>query len=131
MWQAPYRPRESEISQSYNDGLVDIYSQHDTAAPGYLPKVQLQKVGTLAFEEQRVGIQRYYSGKQNQIQIEKVLRVPRGFLVTNQMVARIRGQKLQYYIEQVQKVPDIYPPSLDLSLKKVAQVLKVEGEDEP
>lgn len=131
MWQAPYRPRESEISQSYNDGLVDIYKQDDTAKPGYSPKTQLQKVGTLAFDEQRVGIQRYYSGKQNQIQIEKVLRVPRGFLVTNQMVARIRGQKLQYYIEQVQKVPDIYPPSLDLSLKKVAQVLKVEGEDEP
>lgn len=131
MWQAPYRPRESEISQSYNDGLVDIYSQHDTAAPGYLPKVQLQKVGTLAFEERRVGIQRYYSGKQNQIQIEKVLRVPRGFLVTNQMVARIRGQGLQYSIEQVQNVEGVYPLSWDLTLTKVAQVLKVEGEDEP
>lgn len=131
MWKAPYRPRESEISQSYNDGLVDIYQPADVAPPGYAPKIVLQRVGYLAFAELRLGIQRYYAAKQNQIQVEKVLRVQKGFPVTSQMVAVIRGQELQYAIEQVQVADGIYPPSLDLTLTKVAQILPVEGEDEP
>lgn len=127
MWRAPYRPRENDISQSYNDGLVDIYSQTDGAQPGYAPKPALTLVGTLAFAELRLGLQRYYSGRQNQVQIEKVIRVQRGFPVTSQMVAVIRGSGTQYRIDMVQTAEGVYPPSWDLTLAKVAQVLPLEG----
>lgn len=130
MWRAPYRPRESEISQSYNDGLVDIYRQTDSAAPGYAPNPVLTPVGTLAFAELRLGIQRYYSGRQNQVQIEKVIRVQRGFPVTSQMVAVIRGTGTQYRIDLVQTAEDVYPASWDLTLAKVAQVLPLKGDGE-
>ena len=106
MWRAPCRPRENDISQSYNDGLVDLYRQTDGAQPGRSPRPVLSKVGTLAFAEQRLGLQRYYAGKQNQVQIERVIRVPRGFPVTSQMAAVIRGAKMQYRIDLVQSVPD-------------------------
>lgn len=128
MWKAPYRPRENDISQSYNDGLVDLYRQTDGAQPGRSPRPVLSKVGTLAFAEQRLGLQRYYAGKQNQVQVERVIRVPRGFPITSQMAAVIRGAKMQYRIDLVQSVPDVYPPSYDLTLAKVAQVLPVEGD---
>lgn len=37
-WKAPYRPRrDSEITQTYSDGLVKVYAVADTAAPGYKP----------------------------------------------------------------------------------------------
>lgn len=130
MWKAPFRPRESEISQSYNDGLVDVYRQTDAAKPGYAPQPTLELVVTLAFEFQRVGLQRYYAALQNQIQIEHVIRVQKGAVPLNtQMVAIIRGQNGQYQINMIQGVPDVYPPSLDLTLSRVAQILTVEEVD--
>lgn len=128
MWRAPYRPRENDISQSYNDGLVDLYRQTDGAQSGRAPRPVLSKAGTLAFAEQRLGLQRYYAGKQNQVQVERVIRVPRGFPVTSQMAAVFRGTTTQYRVDLVQSVPDVYPPSYDLTLAKVAQVLPVEGD---
>lgn len=128
MWKAPYRPRQSEISQNFNDGLLDIYTVTDGAFPGYQPKDVLTKKGTLPFEEQRVGLQRYYNAKQDQIEVEKVLRVPRGFPVNSQDVAIIRGTDTQYHIDLVQKVDDVYPPCWDLTLSKITQGLPVSGE---
>lgn len=127
MWRQPYRPRENSISHSYNDGLVDIYRQTDSAKPGYAPRPALHLVGTLAYSELRLGIQRYYAGRQNQLQIEKVLRVQQGFLITSQMVAVIRGDPIQYRIDLVQRAEDVYPASWDLTLTRVTQVLPVEG----
>lgn len=131
MWKAPYRPREESISQSYNDGLVDIYRVEDSAEPGYQPKPKLIKKGYLAFAELSVGIQRDYLAKQNQIQVEKVLRVPQGFAVDNQDVAVIRGCDAQYSIERATKAKDVYPPSYDLTLVRVAQSLPVLGGETP
>lgn len=126
MWKAPYRPRNNDISQPFSDGIVKIYRQIDTARPGYAPKPSTIFVASLAFEEQRVGIQRYYEGKQNQIQVEKVLRVPRGVEVSNQDVAVVVGTTTQYRIDLVQTVDGVYPPSLDLTLTKIAQTLPLE-----
>lgn len=128
MWKAPFRPREESISQSYNDGLVDIYAvTSDKAQPGYQPRPDLTLKGTLAFEEQRVGIQRRYSAQQNQVQIERVLRVPRGFLITSQDVAIVRGNDRQYRIDFLQSTQGVYPPSWDLTLAKVEQKFEIRG----
>lgn len=119
MRQAPYRPKD-EISQSYNDGIVDICTVTDKAEPGYLPRPVLSKLCTLRYAEQRLGISRYYSAKQNQIQVERVLRVPRAAPVTNQCVA-ITEDGAKYGIDLVQAVKDVYPPSLDLTLVQYTQ----------
>lgn len=128
MWKAPYRPRQSEISQSYNDGVVTIYGETDTAKPGYQPKPELKMKGVLHFCELRLGLQRFYAGKQNQINIERVLRVPRGFVINSQDVAIITGCPQQYRIDLVQTVENVYPASLDLTLFKITQQIQMPEE---
>ena len=118
-WRAPYRP-DSEVTQAYNDGVVTVYAVTDAARPGYQPKPALTPKAVLRYEEQRLGIQRFYSGKQNQVEIERVVRTPRLSCVSSQDVA-VTEDGRQYRIDMVQSVPDIWPASMDLTLAKVAQ----------
>lgn len=118
-WRAPHRP-DSEVTQAYNDGVVTVYAVTDAARPGYQPKPALIRKVTLRYEEQRLGIQRFYSGKQSQAEIERVVRTPRLSCVSSQDVA-VTEDGRQYRIDMVQSVPDIWPASMDLTLAKVAQ----------
>lgn len=117
-WTAPYRPA-NEVTQDYNDGIVTIYAVTDSAQPGYQPKPTLKKKYTLRYDEQRVGIQRYYEAMQNQVQVERVLRVPRA-KITNQDIAETEDG-VKYRIDLVQTVDLVYPPSLDLTLTRYEQ----------
>ena len=122
-WKAPNRPNH-EITQSFNDGIVKIYSTRDIAEPGYRPVEGLKFKIMLRYEEQRLGIQRYYAGRQNQIQIEKILRVPRTDNIDNQDIAVTETGK-QYRIDLIQSVLDVYPPSVDITLIKIEQEYEV------
>ena len=117
-WTAPYRSA-NEVTQDYNDGIVTIYAAADSAQPGYQPKPTLTKKYTLRYDEQRVGIQRYYEAMQNQVQVERVLRVPRA-KITNQDIAETEDG-VKYRIDLVQTVDLVYPPSLDLPLTRYEQ----------
>lgn len=117
-WTAPYRPA-NEVTQDYNDGIVTIYAAADSAQPGYQPKPTLTKKCALRYDEQRVGIQRYYEAMQNQVQVERVLRVPRA-KITNQDIAETEDG-VKYRIDLVQTVDLVYPPSLDLTLTRYEQ----------
>lgn len=119
MWKAPYRP-SNEITQSFNDGVVKIYSIKDSAAPGYMPNPTPTLLYTLRYEEQRLGINRYYSAMQNQIDIEKVIRTPR-VPINNQNIA-VTEDGRQYGIDMVQSVMDAFPPCIDITLTKIEQV---------
>lgn len=119
MWKAPNRPNH-EITQPYNDGMVTIFAAKDVAKPGYAPQVELTKKVTLPYAEQRLGIQRYYQGMQNQMEIQRVIRVPKSVPVNSQDVAQTEDGR-KYRIDLVQNVLDVYPPSLDLTLVKVSQ----------
>lgn len=121
MWKAPPRPKH-EISNSYNDGVLDIYGVEDQAKPGYKPVEKHVIVCTLRYEERKLGIQRYYQGKQNQIEVSRVLRVPipAGIELTNQQIA-VTENGTKYRIRMVQRVKDVYPPSYDLTLERYAQ----------
>lgn len=124
-WKAPYRPRnDSGVTQNYPDGVVTVCSVADSAAPGYRPKAALRPTITLRYEERRLGIQRYYEGKQNQAQIERVIRVPRAGGVSSQDVA-VTEDGAQYRIDMVQAVTDVYPPSVDLTLARIDQKYEV------
>lgn len=122
-WRAPHRP-DNEITQELNSGVVYIYSVEDSAQPGYQPKPSLTLKLTLRYEEQRLGINRLYLSRQNQAEIEKVIRVPRQDSISNQDVAILESGS-QYSIDYTQTVQDVYPPCLDLSLVKVEQNYEV------
>lgn len=122
-WKAPHRP-DNEITQELNSGVVYIYSVEDSAQPGYQPKPALKLKLILRYEEQRLGINRLYLSRQNQAEIEKVIRVPRQDSISNQDVAILESGS-QYSIDYTQTVQDVYPPCLDLSLVKVEQNYEV------
>lgn len=122
-WRAPHRP-DNEITQEMNSGVVKIYSVENSAQPGYQPKPSLTLKLTLRYEEQRLGINRLYLSRQNQAEIEKVIRVPRQDSISNQDVAILESGS-QYSIDYTQTVQDVYPPCLDLSLVKVEQNYEV------
>lgn len=117
MWKAPKRPG-NEISQTFNDGVVTIYEVKDIAPPGYAPDEELVPKVKVGYSERQLGIQRYYAGRQNQVQIERVIRVQRGISVDSQDVA-ITEDGHQYRIDMVQAVMDVYPACLDLTLAKI------------
>ena len=124
-WRAPHRPN-NEITQELNSGVVYIYSVEDSAQPGYQPKPALKLKLILRYEEQRLGINRLYLSRQNQAEVEKVIRVPRQDSISNQDVA-ILEYGSQYSIDYTQTVQDTYPHCMDLSLVKVEQNYEVPG----
>ena len=114
-WKAPGRP-EHKITQSYNDGMLTVYTVSDEAAPGRQPVRRLAELVKLPYETRRVGIQRYYAAAQNQTKVQRVLRIPHsGKPVTNRCLADTEDGS-RYRIDLVQFVPDVYPPSDDLTL---------------
>lgn len=123
MWRAPNRPNH-EITQSYNDGIVSIYSVMDGAAPGYRPVPMLLFKERLRYQERYLGINRLYSGRQNQVDIQRIVRVLKVPGVSSQDVV-ITEDGRQYRIDSVQDVIDAYPPSIDLTLATVEQKYEV------
>ena len=123
MWRAPNRPNH-EITESYNDGIVNIYTVQDGAAPGYRPVPVLVLVKRMRYQERYLGINRLYSGRQNQVDIQRIVRVQKVPGVSNQNVAITEDGK-QYRIDSVQDVIGAYPPSLDLTLATVEQEYEV------
>ena len=123
MRQKPYRP-SNDISQPFNDGIVTVYAVKDTAEPGFKPKPGLEKRIVLCYEERRLGIQRFFSGLQNQIKVERVLCCPATGRVSTQDVA-ITEDGQQYRIDLIQKVDGVYPPSVDITLIHIEQKYEV------
>lgn len=130
-WKAPNRPRENDITQNFDDGVLTVYTARDVAKSGYAPVKKLAKKISLRYQEQRLGIQRYYEAMQNQIQVERVVRVPRAGGMTSQDIGMTEDGR-QYRIDLVQSVDGVYPPCMDVTLAKLVQQYRpedfVEGE---
>ncbi len=124
MRQTPFRPDDRRITQSYRDGVVRIYTVTDAARPGYQPKPALTLTEALFYQERRVGLQRYYSSKQAQVQVERVIRTQLRPGVSPRCVA-ITEDGVQYGIDLVQQVTDVYPASMDLTLTRIEQKYEV------
>ena len=119
-FQQPSRGK-SGISQSYNDGYVILYSEKDAAEPGRQPKPKLTQKLKQPYAERQLGIRRYYAAKQNQINIQRVIRVQYTPIpITSQDIAETEDGS-RYRIDLVQSVADVYPPSLDLTLVAYVQ----------
>lgn len=118
----PGRP-DNDISQAFNDGVVEIYSTEDTAPAGYQPQMKLTRKATLHYAERAFGVQRNYTARQNNVQVEKVVRCMDHGGVSPQDVAIIRGK--QYRVDMVSVVPDVYPRCVDITLAKTEQIYEV------
>ena len=129
-WKAPTRPTENPTTLGCGDGVGTVYAVTDAAAPGYQPKPQLVKPpkAVLRYEEQRLGIQRYYEAMQNQIQVERVIRTPRYGPITNQDIA-VTEDGRQYRIDLVQTVQNVWPASQDITLARIEQIVPVSDSD--
>ncbi len=104
--------------QTFNDGIVDIYSVGNIAEAGNMPKDGLTiKVSNLRYEERTVGMGRFWTAKQEHAQISQLIRVQRINSVTIHDVAILNGQ--QYDIVQVQYPKEPEPPCIDLSLERL------------
>lgn len=121
----PTRPT-AEITQQFNDGVIQIYTLSDAETCGMQPKITGALRLTLRYAEQRLGINRLYLARQNQAEVERVVRVPRRPISNQDGAVTEDGQ--QYGIESVQSVPDVWPPCLDVSLKRIDQIFELRGE---
>lgn len=119
MWRAPTRP-SGEITQPLNDGVATIYEViSNEAAPGLKPRPALRQKAQLLYAERRMGLQRLWTGQQAQTQYEHLIRVQRGVPVAVQDVVVLTGSDVQYRVELVQTVPDVWPACLDLTLSRI------------
>ena len=114
----PFRPN-NEISQTYNDGIVKIFTVADGAQLGYQPVIKATRKNKLPFEEQRLGINRLFLGRQDRVEIERVLRIPR-ISVSTQDLAQTHDGKW-YRINSVQSVDGVSPASWDIALVALEQ----------
>lgn len=106
-------------TQSYNDGVVSVYTVSDVSQPGEMPVEALTLKEALRYEERTVGLTRFYAALQNNVNIKYVLRCPRIRSVSTQDVA-VPVDGKQYKIVQVQYPQDVEPPSMDLTLEELS-----------
>jgi hypothetical protein len=112
--------------QTFNDGICRICRLENTAEPGLKPVKELvTKHDRVPYEKRKVGVTRFYTAMQENVEIEALLRVPGQFAISTQDYCIIDGR--QYGIHQVQEVPDTMPPSCDLSLKKTEAEYDIAG----
>ena len=115
-YRAPNRTYDT-VSQSYNDGIVKIYSTTDEAKAGGMPVEKLTLKYTLMYSEQRIGITRYYTAQQYNDDVERLIRVQAVKIETRDIAVTEDGRR--YNVGMVQTVEDAYPPSLDLTLTRI------------
>lgn len=112
--------------QTFNDGICCIYTQGNIAQKGNMPVKGLKKKAPrVPFEKRKVGIRRFYDAKQENAEIELLLRIPAGFAVSTQDICMIGD--LQYGIYQVQDIQDTMPQSKDISLKRLEEKYELAG----
>lgn len=103
--------------QSFNDGVVKIYSIANTADPGEMPVDGLTLLVSLRYDERMVGITRYNMAQQSNFRVDRLLRCPLRPDVTTECVA-VPNDGKQYDIKMIQRPYDIEPPAMDLSLER-------------
>lgn len=105
--------------QTFNDGVVNIYTIGNISEPGNMPKDGLTiKVSNLRYKERTVGMSRFWTAKQADVKVDLLIRAPLLRSISTQDIAiPIDGE--QYKIVQIQYPEDIEPSVMDLSLERL------------
>jgi len=123
-------------TQSFNDGVVAVYAVSNIAEPGGMPQEKLTLKRTLRYHERTVGLTRFYTALQANVEVRYVLRCPRLRDISAQDVA-IPNDGKQYRISLIQYPEDVDPPVMDITLEELTAVYDiyqpevVEEPDEP
>lgn len=92
--------RPSQQVETFPDGVVDVYTQEKNRKIG-------AKKATLRFEEQSVGVRRFYeSGALASNRIDRLIKVPHTALVDRLDIVVVRSESRQYRIERIQEKPE-------------------------
>lgn len=104
--------------QAFSDGVCAVYGEENVARPGGMPAMEPVLKGKLCYEERTVGMARYAQYLQQDVEISRILRVPRKIEVSTQdVVVPTDGKK--YRVKQVQYPREAVPPCMDLSLERI------------
>lgn len=110
-------------TQTFNDGIINIYSTDVTACKGHLPIEQLKLKTVLRYEERIVGLTRYYNAQQIGVNIKHVLRCPINRNITPEDIINLNGE--QYRIMQIQYPKNVDTPVMDLTLVDITEEYEV------
>lgn len=106
------------MQQTFNDGLVKIYSVENISEPGEAPMEEQVFKCSLRYKERTVGFSRYYSAMQANTKVSALIRCPRVRSVNEKDTAVLtNGEK--YEISLIQYPEDTVPPVMDLTLERV------------
>lgn len=108
---------------SFNDGICDIYSVENSAAPGDRPVEKLIEKYHLRYQAHIVGMSRYFEGLQANVKISNAVVCPLRADVNPQDVAIINGR--QYRIVQKQERRTTRPASMLLSLADIEEAFEL------
>lgn len=122
MHRTPYRAT-NDVTQPFNDGVARFYELTNDADAGDMPHYKATKRGVLPYETQRLGINRLYLSRQHQAEIVKVIRVARRNISPQDLVILEDGKR--YLVDSIQDVMDVYPPSVDIALRRYEQNVEV------
>lgn len=112
--------------QTFNDGICQLHTVKNIAEKGDAPREGLElKHSRVPFENRKVGIQRSYLARQENVEITLLIRIPAEIDVSTQDVCVVNN--VQYGIYQVQDVFDTMPKAKDLSLKRLEENYDVAG----
>ncbi len=106
--------------ETFNDGNVRIYETDEN------DNIISNKFHNFRFGEEKVGITRFYSAKQNDIEISKVIHVHKCLELRTDMAAVINSTRFK--IEQIQHDSFKNPPITILSLSQRGLYLEAENE---
>jgi hypothetical protein len=96
---------------SFSDGICDIYSEDEE---GNIT----DKYNRLGFSNRILGFKRYFTAAANQVNVNKVIRVPQVPNIDNHDTLKIKGLG-KFSIELVQTINDTNPKCIDLTLKQL------------
>ncbi len=91
--------RPKQQVETFPDGVVDVYVQENRRLGA--------KKATLRFEEQSVGVRRFYeAGALASNRIDRLIKVPHTKLVDRLDIVVVRSDGRQYRIERIQTKPE-------------------------
>lgn len=94
----------------FSDGVVKLY-RTDTD-----DEIIRDSLREYHFGDRRVGVNRYYAARQNDVELVRLIHIHRNTEVDTQYAAVINNTR--YKIEQIQQEPDTNPPCTVLSLSQ-------------
>lgn len=98
--------------EAFSDGICSVYSQDEVNQDKYSIIH-----ANLGFTEKTIGYKRYYTASNEQVRIDRLIRIPHLSNINNHGMIKI--DKKTYTIELIQPMQYSNPPSLQLTLKEL------------